>query len=57
MKKTRRKSFRIFIFGALIGMVAMFLLDIVFHFNNSIETKVKREMDKAARKVEELFKQ
>jgi len=57
MKKTRKKSIRVFILGALIGMVAMFLLDMVFHFNKSIETKVKREMDKAARKVEELFKQ
>lgn len=43
-------------FGLLFGMAAMFALDMLFHFNNSVETGVKREMDKAVNKVEDLFK-
>lgn len=56
MKKSTKKSIRLFIFGIITGLVVMFLLDMVFHFNNSIETKLKRELDKTVNKVEEIFR-
>jgi hypothetical protein len=56
MKKSGRKGVRLFIFGLIVGFVLMFLLDMVFHFNNSIETQVKRELDKTINKVEEIFR-
>jgi uncharacterized membrane-anchored protein YhcB (DUF1043 family) len=56
MRKSNKKSFNVFILGLIIGMVVMFLLDMIFYFNNSVETQLKREMDKAKNKVENLFK-
>lgn len=56
MKRSRKKSLRLYIFGLTTGLVIMFLLDMVFHFNNSVETKLKRELDKAVNRVEEIFK-
>ena len=56
MRKSGKRSFRLFLIGLITGMAAMFLLDMVFHFNNSVETQVKREWDKAVDKVEEIFK-
>jgi hypothetical protein len=40
----------------LLGMVVMFVLDMIFHFNNSVETQLKREMNKAQNKIENIFK-
>jgi hypothetical protein len=56
MKKSRKSSFKPFLYGLLFGMAAMFALDMFFHFNNSVEEGVKREMDKAINKVEDIFK-
>jgi hypothetical protein len=28
----------------------------IFHFNNSVETQMKREMNKAEKKIENIFK-
>ena len=53
MKKGNTKTSLIYF---LLGMVVMFALDMVFHFNNSIDTKLKREMDKAQDKIENIFK-
>ncbi len=53
MKKGNTKTHLIYF---LLGMVVMFALDMVFHFNNSIDTKLKREMDKAQDKIENIFK-
>lgn len=40
----------------ILGMLAMLALDMIFHFNNSMETKLDRELNKAERKLENLFK-
>lgn len=38
------------------GLVVMFVLDMVFHFNNSVETQMKREANKAQKKIENILK-
>ncbi len=40
----------------ILGMLVMFVADMVFHFNNSVETQMKREMNKAEKKIENIFK-
>lgn len=40
----------------ILGLVVMFVLDIFFHFNNSVETQLKREMNKAEKNIEKIFK-
>lgn len=52
MKKSAGKAILAFI----LGMVAMFVLDMVFHFNNSVKTQVERETNKAQKKIENIFK-
>ncbi len=44
------------IIAFIIGMLLMFVLDMVFHFNNSVEKQVDRETKKAGKKIENLFK-
>lgn len=44
------------IIAFLLGMVLMFVLDMVFHFNNSVEKQLERETNKAGKKIENLFK-
>jgi hypothetical protein len=39
-----------------LGLAVMFVLDMFFHFNNSIETQLKREMNKTQNKIENIFK-
>lgn len=55
MKKSGRKGLNWFIFGLIAGMAAMYLLDMAFHFNNSVEKGLKREIDKTVNKVEEIL--
>lgn len=40
----------------LLGMLFMFVLDMVFHFNNSVEKQMQRESSKAKKKIENIFK-
>jgi uncharacterized membrane-anchored protein YhcB (DUF1043 family) len=40
----------------VLGLVVMFVADMIFHFNNSVETQLKREMNKAEKKIENIFK-
>ncbi|MFA5326438.1 MAG: hypothetical protein WC384_01475 [Prolixibacteraceae bacterium] len=40
----------------ILGLAVMFVADMIFHFNNSVETQLKREMDKAEKKIENIFK-
>ena len=40
----------------ILGFAVMFVLDMIFHFNNSIETQLKREMNKTQNKIENIFK-
>jgi len=40
----------------ILGLVVMFVLDMIFHFNNSVETQLKREMNKTQNKIENIFK-
>jgi hypothetical protein len=34
----------------------MLVLDMVFHFNNSVEKEIDRELNKTGRKIENIFK-
>lgn len=40
----------------ILGLAVMFVADMIFHFNNSIETQLKREMNKTQNKIENIFK-
>ena len=40
----------------ILGLAVMFVADMIFHFNNSVETQLRREMDKAEKKIENIFK-
>ena len=51
-----KNSLKIAAIGFILGLAVMFLLDMVFHFNNSIETQLKREMNKTQNKIENIFK-
>lgn len=53
MKKGHFKTAFIYFF---LGLAVMFVLDMIFHFNNSVETRLKREMNKAEKKIENIFK-
>ena len=52
MKNSPRKILIAFV----LGMVLMFVLDMVFHFNNSVEKQLEREANKAQKKIENIFK-
>jgi hypothetical protein len=51
MKKLKTK-----IVYMLLGAIIMFVLDMMFHFNNSVEAAIDRESKKAQRKIENIFK-
>ncbi len=40
----------------LMGLAVMFVADMIFHFNNSVEIQLKREMNKTQNKMENIFK-
>ena len=40
----------------VLGLVVMFVGDMIFHFNNSVETQLKREMNKTQKEIENIFK-
>lgn len=52
MKKIFRSKFVWFI----VGMLTMLILDMIFHFNNSVEKKINSELNKSQRKIENIFK-
>jgi hypothetical protein len=52
MKNTTKTGLIFF----LLGLAVMFVLDMIFHFNNSIETQLKREMSKTQKNIENIFK-
>ncbi len=52
MKSATKKILIAFV----LGMVLMFVLDMVFHFNNSIETEMQRQSKKAQKQIENIFK-
>lgn len=52
MKKNTKTAIIFFI----LGLAVMFVADMIFHFNNSVETQLKREMNKAEKKIENIFK-
>jgi len=53
MKKGRTGTAIIYF---LLGLAVMFVADMIFHFNNSIETQLKREMNKTQKNIENIFK-
>lgn len=52
MKKIFKSRFVAF----LLGMLLMLALDMIFHFNNSVEKKIDRELNKAQKKIENILK-
>lgn len=44
------------IIAFLLGLVLMFVLDMIFHFNNSVETEMQRQSKKAKKQIENIFK-
>ena len=54
VKKTKNLGGKILFF--ILGMLLMLGLDMIFHFNNSVEKQLNRELDKAERKIEDVFK-
>ena len=52
MKNTTKTALVAFV----LGMIAMYALDMIFHFNNSIEVQLKRELNKTQNKIENIFK-
>ena len=55
-KKTKKGSFWQKLIFFILGMLAMMILDMIFHFNNSVEAKVTHELNKAQRKIENSLK-
>ena len=53
-KKTKNLGGKILFF--ILGMLLMLGLDMIFHFNNSVEKKLNKELNKAERKIEDVFK-
>jgi len=52
MNKTTKSTLIFFI----LGLGVMFVLDMIFHFNNSVEAQLKREMNKTHKNIENIFK-
>ena len=52
MKKIFKSRFLAF----LLGMLLMLILDMIFHFNNSVKDKLDHEMNKAQKKIENAIK-
>jgi len=50
-----KKFFKSKVYYFLLGMLIMLILDMIFHFNNSVEKKVNTELNKAQRKIENIF--
>ena len=53
MKKGNTKTAVIYF---ILGMLAMLILDMIFHFNNSVKDKLDDELNKAQRKIEDVIK-
>lgn len=53
-KKTKNLGGKILFF--ILGMILMLGLDMIFHFNNSVEKQLNKELNKAERKIEDVFK-
>jgi Tfp pilus assembly protein PilO len=53
-KKTKNLGGKILFF--ILGMLLMLGLDMIFHFNNSVEKQINKELNKAERKIEDVFK-
>jgi Tfp pilus assembly protein PilO len=53
-KKTKNLGGKILFF--ILGMLLMLGLDMIFHFNNSVEKQLNKELNKAERKIEDVFK-
>lgn len=52
MKKIFKSRFMVF----LLGMLVMLILDMIFHFNNSVKDKLDHEMNKTRQKIEDVIK-
>jgi hypothetical protein len=53
-KKTQNMGGKIIFF--IIGMLVMLLLDMIFHFNNSVQKEIDSSLNKAQEKIENVLK-
>ena len=51
-----KKFFKSKVYYFLLGMLIMLVLDMIFHFNNSVERKIDRELNKVQKKIENALK-
>lgn len=51
-----KKIFKSKVAYFLMGMILMLVLDMIFHFNNSVKSGIDRELNKTQRKIENVFK-
>ena len=51
-----KKFFGSKLYYFLLGMLVMLILDMVFHFNNSVEKKIDHELNRAKHKIENVLK-
>lgn len=51
-----KKIFKSKVAYFLMGMILMLVLDMIFHFNNSVKSGIDREINKTQRKIENVFK-
>ena len=51
-----KNSIKTALISFILGLVVMFVADMIFHFNSSVETQLKREMNKTQKKIENIFK-
>ena len=53
-KKTQNMGGKIIFF--MLGMMVMLLLDMIFHFNNSVQKELDKSRNKAQEKIENVLK-
>jgi predicted membrane channel-forming protein YqfA (hemolysin III family) len=53
-KKTQNMRGKFIFF--ILGMLVMLLLDMIFHFNNSVQKEIDSGLNKAQKKIENVLK-
>ena len=53
-KKTKNIGGKILFF--ILGLLAMLVLDMIFHFNNSVQKEIDNGLNKAQEKIENVLK-
>ncbi|HSO86101.1 MAG TPA: hypothetical protein VLQ91_06090 [Draconibacterium sp.] len=53
-KKTKNAGGKILFF--ILGLLVMLVLDMIFHFNNSVQKEIDSGLNKAQKKIENVLK-